>query len=158
MRQTISLSSILITVCFFVVNFCTAQTVINSAGGDVRNETASVSWSLGQTFYNINEGVQHPYEIMIITGIDDMKAISLNIAVYPNPTSDFLELKINEQEFDYKTGYYLISDINGKLLKSEKINDAFTLISMEKYPKGIYTVEIKTNNKTVSTFKIIKNR
>jgi len=144
-------------VCLLTVNICTAQSVLNAAGGDVKTSEASVSWSIGQTFYQVAEGVQIPYEILNVTGINDMEAISLNVAVYPNPTPDFLELRIDERDFDYKTGSYRIADMNGKVLISEKINDFQTRISMEKFPKGIYLLEVMTKNNTVKTFKIVKN-
>ena len=144
-------------VCLLTVNICTAQSVLNAAGGDVKTSEASVSWSIGQTFYQVAEGVQIPYEILNVTGINDMEAISLNVAVYPNPTPDFLELRIDERDFDYKTGSYRIADMNGKVLISEKINDFHTRISMEKFPKGVYLLEVMTKNDTVKTFKIVKN-
>ena len=143
------------------VNICMAQTAINVAGGDVKNSTATVSWSIGQTFYqssesNLTEGVQQPYEIFNI-GINDTEAISLNLVVYPNPTPDFLELKIEDKNFDFKTGSYQITDINGRVIISEKISDFHTQISMIKFMQGIYLLEISVERNTVKTFKIIKN-
>ena len=142
------------------INLCIAQTSLNAAGGDFSDDGVTLSYSIGQVFYEtniLNEGVQMPYNILEIIGIKDMEGIFLNIVAYPNPTRDILELKIETKDFDFKNVHYQISDIEGQRLKSDKINDFQTVISMEKYPKGVYFLEVKAKNSTVKTFKIVKN-
>ena len=145
--------------CLLIINYSTAQTSLNAAGGNFSKEGVTLSYSIGQVFYEtniLNEGVQMPYNILEV-GIKDMEGISLNIAAYPNPTRDILELKIETKDFDFKNVQYQISDIEGQRLKSDKINDFQTFISMEKYPKGVYILEVKAKNSIVKTFKIVKN-
>ena len=92
----------------------------------------------------------------MIVGIEDVEGIFLNISAFPNPASDFLELRIETQEFDYQNVLYQISDINGKLIKSDKILDIRTVISMQNLPQGVYLLEVKAKNNTLKTFKIVK--
>jgi hypothetical protein len=50
-----------------VINLCTAQTSLNAGGGDFENGVVTLSYSIGQVFYEtdvINEGVQLPYNIL----------------------------------------------------------------------------------------------
>jgi hypothetical protein len=150
---------LLLAISLLIINLCTAQTSFNAAGGNVKNAGVTLSYSIGQVFYEtniLNEGVQLPYHIMEIVGIDDLEGIYLNIIAYPNPTSDYLELKFETNEFDFKNVQYQITDINGHQLKSEKIESFQTNISMENRLKGVYILEVKLKNKTIKTFKIVK--
>jgi len=150
---------LILIISLLAINITIAQSSFNAAGGDVENSDIKVSWSIGQTFYqadeNIIEGVQQPYEISTV--INSKKAISLNLVVYPNPTPDFLELRIDEMDFDLKSSSYRVVDINGNVLITEKINNFITQISMGNYPKGVYLLEVNIENNTVKSFKIVKN-
>jgi hypothetical protein len=151
---------VFLALCLLSINIITAQTSINAAGGSIENAGVSFSYSIGQVFYEtniLNEGVQLPYNIIGVVGIEDIDSIFLNIAAYPNPTSDFLELKIETKDLDFKNVRYQIFDINGNHLKSDKIDGFQTIISMENALLGVYILEVKLKNKTVKTFKIVKN-
>ena len=150
----------LLWIWLLIINNSNAQTSINAAGGDFENENATLSYSIGQIFYQtdeIMEGVQLPYNISEIVGIDDLPGIFLNISVYPNPTQDFLELKIETENFDFNDVIYQITDVNGRTIKSVQILDFHTIVEIENFPKGIYFFEVKTNSNTYKTFKIVKN-
>lgn len=71
--------------------------------------------------------------------------------IYPNPTSDILNIKglngIIEEVILY--------DIVGKEVKREVVNRTECIISLENLPQSIYILKIKTQN-TYFNFKIIK--
>jgi hypothetical protein len=141
------------------INLCTAQISLNAAGGDFVNHNATLSYSIGQLFIQTNspnEGVQIPYNIVDISGIDNLKDISFNLVVYPNPTSDYLELKIDNKDFDFNTGYYKITDINGNTIISEKISQPYNKVAVSNLSKGTYLLEVIDGNKTLKTLKITK--
>ena len=79
-----------------------AQEAFPVAGGDAVGSGGSVSYTIGQVFYNtqigtngsIVQGVQQPYEISVVSGVKEAEGINLEITAYPNPTSDFLRLKV----------------------------------------------------------------
>lgn len=140
-----------------------AQESINTSGIEVSSNGGSVSYSIGQMVYNSNaeanfsltQGVQQPYEIMTVTGIEDTKGINLWATAYPNPTSDYLTLSIEES--DISNISYQLYDMNGRLLQNAKITGNQTSIVMNNLIPAIYFVKIIQNWKEIKTFKIIKN-
>jgi len=98
--------------------------------------------------------VQQPYEISVISGIND-GAITLDCTAYPNPTTDYLRLKIADNTTLNLT--YQIYDINGKLLFNKKVEGSETTISMQGLVPGSYFLKVTDNKQEIKTFKIIKN-
>jgi hypothetical protein len=104
---------------------------------------------------SVAHGVQQPYEISIVVGIEEASGIDLILKAYPNPTKDLLKLKVENFNLDDLT-YYLFS-MNGNLLESKKIIDRETSIQMSKYLRGTYILKIISKTNEVKTFSIIKN-
>ena len=140
-----------------------AQTSVNATDGDVSGSGGSVSYSVGQVVYTTNTGasgsvaqcVQQPFEISIVTGIEEAKGINLSVSAYPNPTTDYLTLSISEFEISNLT--YQLYDISGKLLQSEKITGNQTNIVMSNLVPANYFVKVIAGNQLIKDFKIIKN-
>ena len=139
-----------------------AQESVNATGGNASGSGGSASYSVGQVVYSTNtgttgsvaQGVQQPYEISVVTGIEQT-AINLVVTAYPNPTTDYLTLSISE--FDLSNLSYQLYDMQGKLLQSEKITGNQTSIAMSNLVPATYFVKVTQNNREVKTFKIIKN-
>ncbi len=155
-----------LSVCFLFYLGLTglqAQEAITAAGGNVSSSQGSVNYSLGQVVYTTNsgvngtvsQGVQQPFEISTVTGIKEAD-ITLQCSVYPNPTDDYLKLKIANCSIEKL--YYQLYDINGKLLENKKIADNETIISMGNLVSGSYLLKVTDNQKEVKTFCIIKNK
>ena len=140
-----------------------AQEVIITSGGNASG-SGSASYSIGQIFYTTNngtngsvvQGIQQPYEISIVSGIEETQNINLLISTYPNPTIDFLILKVDDS-FIKQNMFYQLYNISGQLLESNKIESNETNINMIKFETSIYLLKIINNNQSVKTFKIIKN-
>jgi len=140
-----------------------AQENVNTAGGNVSGSGGSVSYSVGQVVYTINtgangsvaQGVQQPYEISVVTGLDESKGINISVTAYPNPTTDYLTLRIDEIEISNFS--YQLYNMNGKLLQSEKITGVQTRIIMSNLVPATYFIKVVKGNREVKTFKIIKN-
>jgi hypothetical protein len=139
-----------------------AQESINATGGDASGGAGSVSYSFGQvicqthtgTNGSVAQGVQQPFEISVVTAIEEAKGINLSVTAYPNPTTDYLTLCISE--FDISNVSYHLYDMQGRLLQSEKITDKLTSIVMGNLVPATYFVKVIQANKEVKTFKIIK--
>jgi len=139
-----------------------AQESVNATGGNASGSGGSASYSVGQVVYTTNtgtngsvaQGVQQPYEISVVTGIEQAKGINLVVTAYPNPTSDFITLNITE--FNIPDLSYQMFDMNGKLLQSEKITVNQTSIVMSNLVPATYFVKVIQSKKEVKTFKIIK--
>ena len=140
-----------------------AQQVVTTSGGNASGSGGSVSYPIGQIVYTTNtgtngsaaQGVQQPYEISVVTGIEEAKDISLEIVVYPNPATDFVKLKI--KNYEVKNLRYQLYDINGSLLKDNKVEGNETNIVMSNFLPATYFLKVTDNNKVIKTFKIIKN-
>lgn len=137
-----------------------AQESSNSSGGDASGSGGTIAYSIGQTVYtytsgsngNANQGVQQPYEISTTVGINET-VINLEMNVYPNPTANYLTLKVEKTE-----GLtFQLYDLQGKVITNKKVNSATTKVAMENLPIATYFLNIVKNNQVVKTFKIIKN-
>ena len=140
-----------------------AQESVNATGGNASGSGGSASYSVGQVVYTTNtgtngsvaQGVQQPYEILVVTAIEEAKGINLSVSAYPNPTTDYLTLEV--KDFELSTLYFQLYDMNGKLLQSEKITGNQTNIVMSNLLPATYFIKVIQGNKEVKTFKIIKN-
>jgi hypothetical protein len=139
-----------------------AQNAIPTSGGNASGSGGSVSYSVGQVVYTTNtgtngssaQGVQQPYEISIVTGIEETLDISLEIMVYPNPATDYI--KLNIKNYDVQNLRYQLYDINARLLQDNKIGGNETDIVISNYMSATYFLKVTDNNKVIKTFKIIK--
>ncbi len=144
--------------CVLAINMLLAQENSVSAGGETIGSGGSSSYSVGQTNYtfqtngnvNIIEGVQQPYEISVLE-IKDFGLIN-NISVFPNPTTQFVTISI--QEFEGLE--YQLFDINGRLIQSGKLSNSETTINVSQLPQATFLLNILKNNSIGNTFKIIK--
>jgi hypothetical protein len=140
-----------------------AQNTIPATGGNASGIGGSISYTVGQVVYTSNtgttgsvtQGVQQPYEISVITGLEESKGIDLNCIAYPNPTIDFLTLKVGN--CDKENLSYKLFDINGILLQNKKIAGNETTIDLSNLVSATYFLIVTDNNKEIKTFKIIKN-
>lgn len=152
-------NNILVILVFFGIEIY-SQNTINSAGVQTLNTTGSVSYSVGITSYttirseegSIAQGVQHSYQVFALStpSLD----INENIDVYPNPTKDYINLTMT----DYDTNSFCnMTDVNGKIIITKKINSDKTILDMKKLPSAVYFLKVYKKNKSTQTFKIIKN-
>jgi len=146
-----------------------AQEAIPATGGNASGSGGTASYSVGQVVYTTNngtngsvaQGVQQPFEISVVTGIEQAQGINLSVRAYPNPTTDYLTLSI--AEFDISNLSYQLYDMQGKLLQNEKITGNETSIVMSNLVSATYFVKVivKTQgiaSQEVKTFKIIKTQ
>jgi hypothetical protein len=148
------------------LNELQAQEVIPTTGGNASGSGGSVSYSVGQVVYNTYEGasgtasqgVQLPFEILVVTGIEQTKGITLQCSAFPNPTLDFLYLKVEATAvLSPESMSYQLFDIQGKLLETKNLQETHATISMKKLTQAIYFLSVTADQKVIKTFKIIKN-
>ena len=137
-----------------------AQGTVSATGGDATGAGGSSSYTVGQVVYttytgtngSVAQGVQQPYEISTTVGIKET-AINLEMNVYPNPTTNYLTLKVEKTE-----GLtFQLYDLQGKVITNKKVNSATTTVAMENLPTATYFLNVVNNKQVVKTFKIIKN-
>lgn len=154
-------------------HFAISQQTIATNGGNASGSGGSSSYSVGQLVYtthagtsgSVAQGVQQPYEISVVTGIEEAIGINLSLTAFPNPTSDFLTLEV--KDLTLSTLHFQLYDMSGKLLQSEKITGSQTSIVMSNLVPATYFVkvyavdwdestEVVKGSKEIKTFKIIK--
>ena len=84
-----------------------------------------------------------------VTGIQEMA--NSKIIIFPNPTSDYVNINIPEQLLGH---VYHIYDNNGKKVKEGILVEKEQKIGIDNFSNGIYT--IKVNNETQHSFRILK--
>ena len=154
---------LLMIISFSGITFLHAQDAILTSGGNATGTGGSASYSIGQlltgTSFGSNgsvaPGVQQPYEITILTGIDSAEGINLELTVFPNPATDVITLK-SKQFLNSEMSYQIFS-MDGKRIARKDIENYEIMIRMEHYLPGTYLISLNEKEKTIKTIKIIKN-
>ncbi len=129
----------------------------------------SLSYSIGETMVattsNFNQTLTQGFQqnsFKAVVGIIELKDVAINVEAYPNPTTEFLNIKISgkNQELNAKDYELIMFDMLGKQVQLEKnwIDETTIQLDLKQIPTGMYLVnfkEIKTA-KIVSTFKVTK--
>ncbi|AUC81949.1 T9SS type A sorting domain-containing protein [Lacinutrix sp. Bg11-31] len=138
-----------------------SQQTIPASGGEATGSGGSSSYSVGQLAYNTNtgsngsvsQGVQQSIELFTLSN-PELTTVNLSAVTYPNPTSDYIILKISDSTLDNLS--YTLIDVNGKAITNGKITNVDTQIKMQHLSTGMYILKINQNNQELKTFKIIK--
>lgn len=152
----------LIAFPLFIGTLSFGQSNTVSSGGNNSGSGGSVSYTVGQIDYtsqtgtsgNVNQGVQQPYEIFAVSGIDEL-GYGISLTVGPNPTTDKLVLTVQNPEQTELS--FSLTDNNGKIVLA-KINLQQTAeIDLSTYPVGMYQLIVSNAITTIKSYKIIKN-
>lgn len=139
-----------------------AQETTLSTGNDASGSGGTVHYSIGQVVYTTHsgvngssaQGVQQPFEIMVFAGLE-IKDIQLELSAYPNPTTDFLTLKVGN--YSKENLSFQLTDIGGKLISSDRVSNELTQIEMDQLPVASYFLTVKDGDQLIKNFKIIKH-
>ena len=104
---------------------------------------SSAIWYPGDQSYSNGNAFAIRMNMGANVGINE--SVLNKVSIYPNPTSDVLNISTNSNELSKLT----IKDISGKIVLSQKFNTKVT-ISTENYSKGVYLIDVKNNLGTVS--------
>ena len=119
-----------------------AQNVIPATGADATGSGGTVSYTIGQVTFSslsgtsgtVMHGVQQPYEISVVSAVDDAGDIQLSFTVYPNPVSGMLTLSIKDHEI--KSLSYRMFGISGNLVDTKEIFAPEPIIHMQNPASG----------------------
>ena len=160
MKQKKLITSILFSIVSVGILYAQETTV--STGGLATGTGGTSSFSIGQAFYTTNtgaggtmsQGVQQVYDISTSLG-EEITTIKLELSVFPNPTKDYLNLKIDNELWNDLT--FQLYDMQGKVIAENSLVESNTSIKMEGLPKATYFLRVAQEQKLLKTFKIIKN-
>ena len=156
---------LLILILCISINKIQAQQATLSSGGNATGSDGSSSYSIGQIDYitatgsagSVGQGLQQPFEISTLSG-EEFTQIKLQMMIYPNPTTSYVNLKIDaSEEFNMESMSYQLFDMSGREINNKKIMASETQISLENLSSAIYFLKVSNNDKIVKTFRIIKN-
>lgn len=162
-----SMRKFLILMLTIVVGLCQtkvkAQESVVTSGGEANSSSGTISYTIGQLIHfhytetsgYIGHGVQMPYEISVVSGIDESVDINLSFAVYPNPTNNILWIKKDGDKGRMLT--YSIYDITGKLIGNGNLINNETSIHLGGMVSSTYLLKIYNNKKEVKVFRVVKN-
>lgn len=140
-----------------------SQANIVSSGASVSNANGSVSYSVGQIDYisvsslggSLSQGNQQAFEIFE-NSLQQISNIKLSAFVYPNPTNNFVLLKIEGLEI-VNLNYTIFNEEGKEILKNE-ITSSQSKIAFSQLSNGTYFIRIYQNSNELKSFKIIKNQ
>lgn len=80
---------------------------------------------------------------------------SLEVLIYPNPTTNEISIRLNEWDQQLKTTFKVL-DINGAEVFTEEVKSITTLLDVAQLPIGTYFIQV-TNNSTTQAYRFIKS-
>ena len=159
MKKTHLLLMLILCIGF---NNIQAQQSTLSSGGNTTGGGGSISYSIGQIDYvmatgstgSASQGLQQPFEISTLSA-EEFTQISLQMRVYPNPTTSYVNLMI--ENYDFQDLNFQLFDLAGKQIINQKITSSETKIDLDNLSKNVYLLQVMNQIGTIKTFKIIKN-
>ena len=158
LKKSIFLASVLLA-----TQLVHSQEAIPASGGEATGSGGSGSYTVGQVFYtthtgttgSLSQGVQHPFEFQTLSN-PALTSVNLTAVTYPNPTKDFIILKITDTALNNLR--YTLFDVNGKAIASGSITESSTQVQMKYLSIGAYVLKVSQKNKALKTFKILKQQ
>ncbi len=151
-------------------SMCFAQSIapqsVNSGGSKMSQLNGSLSFTVGELVVlsqtdsqgNTLGGGFSAGATITTASIQETDAKVIDVNVFPNPTSDLVNIRINHSKLEQVVLY--VSDLEGKELyygKYAAISNTIG-INTSAYAPGIYILSLKNNsNKVLGTYKINKN-
>jgi hypothetical protein len=158
LKKTFFLASVL-----FATQLVWSQEAIPVSAGAALGFGGSAVYTVGQVFYtthtttagSVSQGVQHPFEFQILSNTA-LTTVNLTAVTYPNPTKDFIVLEITDPAFNNLR--YILFDVNGKAITSGSITESSTQVQMKYLAIGAYILKVIQKNKSLKSFKILKQQ
>ena len=155
---------LLLVGAFLGFSFCSlAQTenVLNTGGAHLEDRFGNtVTYGIGEVVIDtkidspivVTQGVVQP-EIIINVGVLELE--DLEVSIYPNPTSNILNIQVPTNANDYSVTLY---DQRGKILQiQQEVNSNSIQLSLLDLPMAYYNLVVNKNGKS-NNYKIIKTR
>lgn len=158
---------ILIVVCLFFSGIVAIQAqtlervVFSSVASNNDNFQPIVGTPYGASLVGANGSLevsaeygQSTYEETTLSVKD--RAEQSNIRVYPNPTSEKINVDLSQLQASQVV--LRLVDINGKLMTSKTSSQSLEVLDLQNYPVGAYLLQVEVSKTKVQTFRIIKSK
>ncbi len=136
--------------------------VIASSGDEYKSPDILLTWTIGETItetitnnnFTLTQGFNQTK--IIITSVNHLPDLKFSISAYPNPTSDFVYLKIEAESENIKNLQYQVINSKGSTLLRKIISSNLVEIDFHNFSNGIYLLVVFDNHTILKTFKILK--
>jgi hypothetical protein len=91
-------------------------------------------------------------EPFLVTEIGELST-GQNIAVYPNPAADYIEVNLGNMFGDNLS--ISITDVNGKVYFADEMNSPSKSINVKNFPSGVYIIVV-TDPESSYRLRIVK--
>ena len=153
----------LFLIVLLATQFVYSQEVISASAGSATGSLGSGSYTVGQVFYtthtaatgSVSQGVQQAFEIQTLSN-PALTTVNLTAVTYPNPTKDFIILKITDSALHNLR--YSLFDVNGKSIANGSITESNTQIQLKYLAIGAYILKVSQQNQSLKTFKILNQQ
>ena len=151
-KHTIVLFSLLAT------GSVSAQEVVATQGESYSNASANIDFTLGEVIIatgtdgtnDITQGFNQTNWNFV--GVED-HALNYEATIFPNPTSDLLNIKTST----FENVTYSLYDAQGKLVMQDKLSAEQTPIQVSQLAPGSYSLTLNNENQNLKTFKLVKS-
>ncbi|MFT6443014.1 MAG: hypothetical protein ACJASQ_001110 [Crocinitomicaceae bacterium] len=150
-KNTIVLFSLLTTLTV------SAQDVVSTQGNSYSNASGSIDFTIGEVV--INTGTDGTNDITQgfhqtswnFLDVEDF-APNYEAIIFPNPTSDVLNIKTST----FENVTYTLYDAMGKLVLQDKLSAEQTPIQVSQLAPGSYSLTLNNETQNLKTFKLVK--
>ncbi|MDG1190154.1 MAG: T9SS type A sorting domain-containing protein [Flavobacteriales bacterium] len=152
-KRTLFLFSLLSTIAV------SAQEVLSTQGDSYSNTSANINFTIGEVV--INTGTNGTNELTQgfhqtnwnFVGMEDHSP-SFNATVFPNPTSEVLNIRTSS----FENVRYTLYNAQGKLLIQDILSAEQTPVQVGQLAPGSYSIILNNQTQNLKTFKLIKTQ
>ena len=134
-----------------------AQEVVATQGDSYSNASANIDFTIGEVI--INTGTDGSNDLTQgfhqtnwnFVGLEDHSP-SYEATIYPNPTSEVLNIKTST----FENVTYTLYDALGKLVMQDILSGEQTPIQVSQLAPGSYSLTLNNQTQNLKTFKLIK--
>jgi hypothetical protein len=149
----------LVLFSFFVSIAVTAQEVVATQGESYTNAGANIDFTIGEVI--INTGTDGTNDLTQgfhqtnwnFLGVEDF-APDYEASIFPNPTSDVLNIRTSS----FENVTYTLYDAQGKLVMQNILSAEQTPIQVSQLDPGSYSLTLNNETQNLKTFKLIKQQ
>ena len=157
--KKVSLLTILLAIASFTFAQSITPEVVSNGGDYFANSSCSIAWTIGEpmveTAVGTNNTLTQGFHQGLYTLVNiEKQIVNTKINVYPNPTSDFINIDITGAN---SSGYQIqLFDNLGKLLVNKSYENC-KHISLQEYAKSTYYLRVlNTTDDKFDSYKILK--
>ena len=152
-KRTLFLFSLLSTIAV------SAQEVLSTQGDSYSNTSAKINFTIGEVV--INTGTDGTVDFTQgfhqtnwdFVGMEDHSS-SFNASVFPNPTSEVLNIRTSS----FENVRYTLYNAQGKLLIQGILSAEQTPVQVGQLAPGNYSIILNNQTQNLKTFKLIKTQ